>query len=280
MLGSNLDIMNEGWLNLVFANRNKAYGAYQLRQDNARNTNKAMLIAISGFVILIAVPTIANMLSGHTTPPIERRIDFDDKIYVIKHEIAKPIEVPKAQPAQQLKNTVIRNPEYKPVKDELAEEPPKQSELAKAEIGTKNIEGNDKGAINTGQDQGTSLKPVTPGPTQPEAAGNGNEILPIAENEPMPIGGMDKFYTFLGNKIKYPNGAKDAGAQGRVILTFVVEKDGSLTDIKAVKDPGYGLADEAIRVLKLSPKWKPGSQNGRNVRVQYTIPVNFSLGDQ
>ncbi len=70
------------------------------------------------------------------------------------------------------------------------------------------------------------------------------------------------------------------GTQGRVILQFVVEKDGSLSNIAALRDPGNGLGEEAIRVLKLAPKWKPGVQNGRNVRVQYTIPVNFNLDNQ
>jgi periplasmic protein TonB len=280
MLGDKLDIMKTGWLNVVFANRNQAYGAYQLRKENARNTNKAMIIAISAFLCLIAAPTIANMLNGYTPPPVEKKIDFDNKVYKIIPEVSKPIIKPKTQPAQQLKNTTIKYTEYKVVQDIHAVEPPTDNQVAKAEISNKAIVGNEKGAINTGQQAGTNLGPVssTPGPSETTTGGE-SEVFVTAEFEPTPIGGMEKFYSFLGNKIKYPNAAKESGTQGRVVLTFIVEKDGSLTDIKAVRDPGNGLADEAIRVLKLSPKWKPGSQNGRTVRVQYTIPVNFSLGD-
>jgi protein TonB len=281
MLGDKVDIMKSGWLNVVFANRNQAYGAYQLRKDNARTTNKAMLIALSAFLPLIAAPTIANVLKGYTPPPVERKIDFDNKVIRMIPEITKPIQHPKVQPAQQLKNTTTRYPEYKPVQDLKATEPPTDAQVAKTEVSNKAIEGNEKGAINVGQEAGTHLGPASTGTGPAENAGEGsNDVFVTAEYEPTPIGGMEKFYTFLGSKIKYPNAAKESGTQGRAVLTFIVEKDGSLTDIKAVRDQGNGLADEAIRVLKLSPKWKPGSQNGRTVRVQYTIPINFSLGDQ
>ncbi|MBW4889075.1 TonB family protein [Mucilaginibacter sp. HMF5004] len=280
MFGSKLDIMKSGWLNLVFANRNQAYGAYQLRKDNARNTNKAMLITLSGFLCMVAVPTIANMLTGYTPPPIERKIDIDNKIIKIIPEITKPIKQLKEQPAQQLKNKTIEYKEYKPVEDIKAANPPTDVQVSKAEVSNKTIEGNEKGAINTGQQAGTNLGPTTNGTGVSENTTEGpGEVFVTAEFEPTPIGGMEKFYTFLGSKIRYPNAAKESGTQGRAVITFIVEKDGSLTDIKAVRDPGNGLADEAIRVLKLSPKWKPGMQNGRAVRVQYTIPVNFSLGD-
>jgi len=91
---------------------------------------------------------------------------------------------------------------------------------------------------------------------------------------------MQKFYDYLSKKIQYPAAAKEAGTQGRVIVQFVVEKDGSLTDIKVVRGPGNGLDEEAVRVMKLAPKWKHGVQNGKPVRVQFTIPINFTLGDQ
>jgi TonB family protein len=94
--------------------------------------------------------------------------------------------------------------------------------------------------------------------------------------EPQFKGGMDALYNYLGNKIEYPDRAARKGIQGMVMLKFVVEKDGSITDIEVLKTPSPDLSDEAIRVLKKSPKWTPGIFFGRTARVQYTLPVNFS----
>lgn len=97
------------------------------------------------------------------------------------------------------------------------------------------------------------------------------------EIEPQFKGGIDAFFRFLINNIQYPKVAKDNNVQGKVFITFVVEKDGSLTDIKVARGIGSGCDDEAIRVLRLSPKWIPGLQYGVPVRVQYTMPLSFTL---
>jgi len=91
-------------------------------------------------------------------------------------------------------------------------------------------------------------------------------------------GGMENFYKFLAKKVRYPDEARVHGTQGKVIVAFVVEKDGSLSDIHLVKDVKDGLGNEAIRVMKLSPKWTPGLQNGKPVRVAYSVPISFGLG--
>jgi TonB family protein len=105
------------------------------------------------------------------------------------------------------------------------------------------------------------------------------KVFTAVETEPVPVGGMAAYYRFLGNKIRYPSADKIYNIQGRVIVQFVIEKDGSLTEIKVMRSPSNTLADETIRVLKMAPKWTPGLQNQKPVRVMYTIPVNYSLGD-
>ncbi len=97
------------------------------------------------------------------------------------------------------------------------------------------------------------------------------------EEQPQYPGGYEMFYQFLGSEVKYPKAAKRAGITGRVFITFVVERDGSLTDIKVVRTPSADLGEEGARVVKISPKWLPGKQFGRPVRVQFTIPINFAL---
>jgi TonB family protein len=104
---------------------------------------------------------------------------------------------------------------------------------------------------------------------------NKSELFTAVEIQPTFPGG--NFAQFLATNVRYPQTMRDNNIQGRVIVNFVVEKDGSLSDIKAVRSPGYGAAEEAVRVMSLSPKWNPGIQNGRRVRVQFSVPINFAL---
>lgn len=91
-------------------------------------------------------------------------------------------------------------------------------------------------------------------------------------------GGMAKLYQFLGNTISYPTVAAENNIQGTIFLSFTIEKDGTLSDIKTEgRKLGYGLDDEALRVVKLSKRWNPGIQNGKPVRVKYNIPIRFTI---
>ncbi len=105
-----------------------------------------------------------------------------------------------------------------------------------------------------------------------------DQVFLIVEEQPTPEGGMQAFYDYLGKKIRYPEQARRMGVEGRVFVEFVVGKDGGLTDVKVVKGIGAGCDEEAVRVVKGAPKWKPGKQRGRSVRVKMTVPVYFRLG--
>lgn len=99
----------------------------------------------------------------------------------------------------------------------------------------------------------------------------------VREAQPQFPGGLQAFGQYLGSSIVYPYTATMNRTQGRVIVTFVVERDGSLTDVKAVRSPSATLSQEAVRVVKNSPNWIPGYQFGRKVRVSYAVPINFTL---
>lgn len=102
-------------------------------------------------------------------------------------------------------------------------------------------------------------------------------IFQIVEEMPSPAGGTQALYEYLAKNIRYPIAALESGVQGRVYLNFVVEKDGSITDVKVLRGIGAGCDEEAVRVVKAMPKWSPGKQLGRPVRVLYSIPVIFNL---
>jgi protein TonB len=103
------------------------------------------------------------------------------------------------------------------------------------------------------------------------------EIFTIVENMPEFPGGTEALFKYLGKNIKYPAMAKDAGIKGKVYVTFVVDKDGSIADVRVLRGIGGGCDEEAIRVVGGMPKWAPGKQRGKAVRVQYNLPINFIL---
>ena len=103
------------------------------------------------------------------------------------------------------------------------------------------------------------------------------EIFTVVEEQPTYPGGDEARIKFLQANMKYPEEAKELGVQGKVFVTFVVEVDGSITDVKVLRGIGSGCDDEAVRVVKSMPKWVPGKQRGVPVRVQFNLPINFKL---
>ena len=107
------------------------------------------------------------------------------------------------------------------------------------------------------------------------------DLYVLADVEKLPEfpGGLTEFYKFIGKNFKMSAEANKIKVKGKAYMQFIIEKDGSLSDIKTIKDPGYGLGDEAIRVLKLSPKWTAATQEGKAVRVMYSLPITFQSAE-
>lgn len=105
-----------------------------------------------------------------------------------------------------------------------------------------------------------------------------NQVFLVVEETAAPIGGMTAFYQFVQKKMKYPAQARRMGVEGRVFVEFVIEKDGSITDVKFIKGIGAGCDEEAVRVVESAPKWKPGKQRGKPVRQKMVLPISFKLG--
>lgn len=137
-------------------------------------------------------------------------------------------------------------------------------------IGAFNVEGNDETAGEV-----LKAKEVIAEPEPPKV--EETKVFDVVEQMPSFPGGQGALMSWLGSNIKYPVVAEENGVQGRVVCTFVVERDGSITDVKVVRGVDPSLDKEAVRVLKAMPKWIPGKQNGSAVRVKYTVPVTFRL---
>ena len=104
-----------------------------------------------------------------------------------------------------------------------------------------------------------------------------SQIFVFVEEYPEFPNGEENLYKYLGSNIKYPHDALENGIQGTVVVKFVVEKDGSISNVKAVRKIGGGCDEEAVRVVKRMPRWKPGKQSGKPVRTEFTLPIQFKL---
>ena len=257
-----LDILKNQWLDIVFEGRNKLYGAYQLRKQNPKVTIRAFIIGAIIFSFLLSTPLIASFLPEGE----EEDTVLDQKITTVKLP-------PKEKPKENLPPPLPPPPKVDQVKfvkpvvakaEEIVEEPPKIKEIVEKKIGDETIKGD--------PDAELTVEPVGNGPK--DVVEEDNNIYNTAgiEVKPEPQGGFEKFYKYVANNYRTP---EEEGLKGKVFVTFVVEKDGSLTDIKVVRDIGYGTGKEAIRVLKSAPKWIPGEQNGKKVRVLYSLPITI-----
>lgn len=276
-----IDLYDPKWVDMVFAGKNQEYGAYQLRKGTSKRNITALLI------LLIAAGLIGGALAYKVHM---QKLDEERQAYMEQLELSKlqeqakkekkeePVIKAKIEPkkiVEQVRETQkFTAPEIK--KDELVNEDNQVKDQAdldeKVAVGTKDQEGtkdrtdvairNDI-AVNTNESE-----------EKKEVA---NKVFEVVEQMPSFPGGNEALMKFLSENVKYPVVAQENGVQGRVVVSFVVERDGSITDVKVVRSVDPSLDKEAARVVKSMPRWIPGKQNGATVRVKYNVPVSFRL---
>lgn len=260
-----LDIFKGKWIDMVFEGRNKAYGAYVLRKENPKVTLIALFIGATVFASLLALPMID--WSSDEEVEEEKVVMVDMANLPPPPEEVKPLLPPPPPPPPAPKIDEVKFVKPKVVeKEKVVEEIKTIEELKDKNVGAKDIKGRDDGEIVIDKPSGEGDKAVK--------IVEDNTVYSAVEVRPDFPGGIQKFYDFVGRNYRAP----DEDVKGKVYVQFVVEKDGTLTDIKVMRDLGYGTGAEAIRVLKKSPKWKPGIQNGRPVRVLYSLPISIVGG--
>lgn len=165
-----------------------------------------------------------------------------------------------------------------PPTEQLPPPPPKIQQPQIIEVpDEKKIEEEIEINMDTEVTEETKVEEIKIAPVEEEKE-DPNQIFLVVEETAAPIGGMPAFYEFVGKKLKYPAQARRMGVEGKVFVEFVIERDGSITDVKAIKGIGAGCDEEAVRVLQSAPKWKPGKQRGKPVRQRMVLPIAFKLG--
>lgn len=267
---SKSSIYETAWLDLVFEGKNKEYGAYQLRQENAKTTAKALF---AGLLLIAGLSALTLLLSSGKTvipPPV---LTLGPTVDIV--DVIDPVKPPKQEPPKtnSLPPTALDKPKpsiSKPVvveKQDATAEIPVNADL----LATTTSPAGVTGGTGTAEVPSTGAGEAT---NMPEATNNSTYTAATVDKMPTYPGGMADFYKLVGRNFKTPEMDLTTGSTVRVLVSFVIEKDGTMTDIKVNRNPGYGLDKEAIRVLKaMKVKWEPGSIKGQPVRVVYSLPI-------
>ncbi len=275
---SKIDLISNEWTDLVFEGRNQAYGAYKLRKGTAkRNVWALIIVGLAAALLYLGLQlqkmaeankkvenTQAVELAKLNTEKKEAKVE---KKEIIKQEPEKVVEQVKS--SVKFTAPIIKKDEEVKEEDEIKLDEVQKSDKA---VGAFTVEGNDEvgGAV-------LKAKEDIAAPEPPKHVVEETKIFTVVEQMPMYPGGDAALMGYLRDNIKYPTVAAENGVQGRVVVGFVVERDGSITDVNILRGVDPSLDREAMRVVKSMPRWNPGKQNGSAVRVKYQVPVSFRL---
>ena len=273
-----IDLISRDWTEMVFEGRNKEYGAYRLRKNAGKRNLYSLItifiaaLAIWGGISLVKFVESRTKSVAQTSVAELSALNQPKKKAEVKQQKKVKLEQPE-KVVERVKSSVKftapvikKDDEVKP-EDELKT----QDELmsTKTAIGALDVKGNDDA-------NGEVLK-IKEAVAQPEPKPEVEKVFDVVEQMPSFPGGPSALMEWLSNNVKYPVVAQENGVQGRVVVSFVVERDGSITDVKVVRGVDPSLDREASRVVRAMPRWIPGKQNGSAVRVKYNVPAAFRL---
>ena len=272
-----IDLIDNSWVDLVFEGKNQAYGAYQLRKNTGSRNLKALITMFIGFAIIAAIVVAKVSLDNYIASrnaAIETDVELQSLAEKKEAKVEKKDEpeIEKIEVERVKSSVAFTVPEIKKdneVKEDQEMKSQEELQETNTAIGAFTVEGNDE----TAEVKHVEEKIAEPEPPKVEET----KVFDVVEQMPSFPGGQAALMSWLSSNIKYPVVAEENGVQGRVVCTFVVERDGSITDVKVVRGVDPSLDKEAVRVLKQMPHWIPGKQNGSAVRVKYTVPVTFRL---
>ena len=289
MAKRNIDLTSPEWRDLIFEGKNKDFGAYELRQKSDRRHNMAVLYMLLGlvvvFVLLIAWSKYSDYRAEIAAKEAKEQAEKMMQAMLDQPEVE---EAPEEEPEQQkFEETKVEVPEEVLASVQVTQIAIVDADKVKNEVmdmDTQQEDNTARGVVNQeGADDVDKFKAVQeqvvvkePEPEKPKE----EEIFVAVEQQAEFPGGQAALMKWLGNNIRYPESAQANGVQGRVIVKFVVEKDGSIGATTIVKGVDKDLDKEALRVVKKMPKWQPGKNNGSPVRSYFTLPVTFKLQQQ
>lgn len=275
-----IDLYDPKWVDMVFDGKNKSYGAFQLRKGTSGRNIKSLIILViaaalvGGFLAWKVIEQKqaeqqAAYMEAMELSKLQKEAKKQEKKEVVKPKVEPKKEIPVARQTQKFTAPVIK-------KDELVKEENQIKQMDKLDdkvaVGTENHEGTKDRNVEAVRND---IAVNTPPPAPKEEVTN--KVFDVVEVMPSFPGGPSALLSYLSSHTKYPVVAQENGVQGRVTVSFVVERDGSITDVHVVRSVDPSLDREAARVVSTMPNWQPGKQNGSAVRVKFNVPVQFKL---
>lgn len=273
---SKIDLISNAWCDLVFEGKNQAYGAYKLRKGTSKRNLWSIIIVLIAAVAIFSAIAIKNVIEANQKVAVTTAVELskiDKTPKVEKKKVTPKIEQPKV--VEKVKSSIKftapvikKDSEVKPEEEMKTQE---DLQKTKTTIGAFTVVGNDEigGEIIKAKEEIAQPEP----PKNEEE----NKVFDVVEEQPSFPGGQGALMAWLNDNIKYPVVAAENGIQGKVIVQFVVGKNGSISNVKVLRSVDPSLDKEAVRVVSNMPNWTPGKQNGASVNVRFTLPVTFRL---
>lgn len=275
---SKIDLFSNEWNTMIFEGRNLEYGAYQLRKGTGRRNMISIFVLAALAIVFQAGLSLKNMTESKSASRAAMTSVYDvsllpkpkEDVNVDRKKVEIIPEKVIDKPRNSLKFTPPRIMDDDLVKEEDMLRTQEEVMTSNVAIGSFDVTGGDDkvGEIVKSHDA------ITQTDTKKE---ENNAPLTIVEQMPAFPGGNAALMQYLAKNVKYPMIAIETGVSGRVVISFVVERDGSISNVKVMKSVDASLDKEAMRVVSAMPKWIPGRQNGNTVRVKYQVPVSFRL---
>ena len=291
MAKRNVDLTSKEWRDLVFADKNKEFGAYQLRKDSDKRHNLAVLFTLIGLVIVFIGILAYSKYSDYKAEQEAIALQ-EEREKMAAAELLQQEEEPEPEPEveeQKFEQEIPEVPEEVLATVQVTQIAIVDADKVKNEVMDMEEQKEDntaRGVVNQeGSDDADKFKAVTeqvvvkePVPVKEEKK---EEEIFVAVEQPAEFpGGQAALMKWLSQNIRYPEAAQQNDIQGRVIVKFVVEKDGSISQVTVARGVDKDLDREALRVVKKMPKWQPGKNNGVAVRSYFNLPVTFKLQNQ
>ncbi len=284
-MAKDVDISSKEWRDLIFEGKNKEFGAYELRRTSDSRHNRAVLWTIIGLIVVLIAFYIYGIYNDYKMEQREKELQAqiemaemdaladDEPEEEEEEEIQERVEEqkPEALP-EEILNTMKATEIAIAPDEEVVEEIKSQDELKESTtaIGSTNFDqGTDD--INVVREYKEEII------VEEKKEVDDNQVFQSVEQMPQFPGGDAALMKWIGEHIKYPTMAMENNIQGRVTVSFVVTKNGSIGEVKVLRSRDPDLDKEAVRVVKSLPNFIPGKMNGQPVNVWYTLPVNFRL---
>ena len=285
-MAKDVDLSSKEWTDIVFDGKNKEFGAYQLRKASDGRHNRAVLFTIIGLIVVLIGGYFWGMYSDYRMKQYELQLQAqleqqlaemaaEEEQQQEEEEIIEAVQEPEQEEAlpEEILNTIKDTELTIAADNEVTEDITSKDEVAESTFaagattfdqGTDNLE-----VVRTHKDE-IIVEEKKPEPVK-------EEIFTAVEQMPQFPGGEAELLKYIATHIKYPTMAAENNIQGRVVVKFVVKKDGNVGEVVVLRGKDPDLDREAVRVVKTLPRFIPGKMNGQAVSVWYTLPINFKL---